>query len=269
MAEKASETFIVGGGDNIIQAGDSDETDAVSYEDLINNAPETSQTINGEEDAANGVLKFVANQVPGTSILIANINGSETISVQINQLSELANIVTVIAAAAQVSQTSKVNAEVIDENIIQLSIADDSDTPITMSAVSSMFSLELMQSVEGVSLDLSADSTPVSPIVDVQVTRSDGGIDTIVGIEDVLGSNYDDIITGDNGINKLSGGVGQDILTGGAGDDVLAVPALTFSAAVMAMILYAGAGIDILSGGGEDILNNADANWWTGNDTFI
>jgi len=43
----------------------------------------------------------------------------------------------------------------------------------------------------------------------------------IQDVEDVVGSNYNDIITGDSGANVLNGGAGADILEGGAGKDVL------------------------------------------------
>ncbi|MCF6237708.1 MAG: hypothetical protein L3J79_02665, partial [Candidatus Marinimicrobia bacterium] len=45
--------------------------------------------------------------------------------------------------------------------------------------------------------------------------------DTYFSIENVIGSAYDDIITGNSDINELLGGAGNDIITGGAGDDLL------------------------------------------------
>jgi Ca2+-binding RTX toxin-like protein len=51
-------------------------------------------------------------------------------------------------------------------------------------------------------------------------TGADGN-DTLVGIEDVLGSNYDDILTGDGGYNVLNGAGGDDILYGAGGDDTV------------------------------------------------
>ena len=47
------------------------------------------------------------------------------------------------------------------------------------------------------------------------------GTDTLMGIENVTGSNYDDTLTGDANANSLSGGAGNDTLDGGAGNDVL------------------------------------------------
>ena len=57
--------------------------------------------------------------------------------------------------------------------------------------------------------------------------------DTIVNVENVVGSNYNDTLTGDAGANKLDGGAGNDVLHGGAGND----------------ILIGGSGADVLDGG--------------------
>jgi Ca2+-binding RTX toxin-like protein len=46
-----------------------------------------------------------------------------------------------------------------------------------------------------------------------------GGTDTLVSIENVEGSNYNDDITGDGNANRLEGGAGNDTLTGGGGAD--------------------------------------------------
>ena len=61
----------------------------------------------------------------------------------------------------------------------------------------------------GISLDLtraSADDTW-------------GSSDTLVSIENVIGSQFDDYIFGNKGNNVFTGGLGNDILTGGGGND--------------------------------------------------
>ncbi|MDO4906702.1 Ig-like domain-containing protein [Neisseria sp.] len=59
-------------------------------------------------------------------------------------------------------------------------------------------------------------------------------------IENLIGSEYDDVLTGNDADNIITGGAGSDILTGGAGNDYL----------------DGGSGADVLIGG-------------TGNDTYI
>ena len=47
------------------------------------------------------------------------------------------------------------------------------------------------------------------------------GTDTLTGIENLTGSNYNDTLTGDNNSNIINGGLGNDVLNGGGGDDFL------------------------------------------------
>ncbi|WP_052960536.1 Ig-like domain-containing protein, partial [Pseudomonas fluorescens] len=47
------------------------------------------------------------------------------------------------------------------------------------------------------------------------------GTDTLTGIENLIGSNFNDTLTGDATNNVINGGLGNDILRGGDGDDLL------------------------------------------------
>uniref|UniRef100_UPI0018FE1C21 beta strand repeat-containing protein n=2 Tax=Pseudomonas bohemica TaxID=2044872 RepID=UPI0018FE1C21 len=77
------------------------------------------------------------------------------------------------------------------------------------------------------------------------------GVDTLVNIQNLIGSNYDDHLTGDQGNNLLNGGLGNDVLNGGAGDD----------------ILIGGPGNNTLTGGlGSDTFQYQAGN--TGHDTI-
>jgi Ca2+-binding RTX toxin-like protein len=66
-------------------------------------------------------------------------------------------------------------------------------------------------------------SDPAGVVVDLPNSSAidgTGGIDTLVGIENVTGSAFNDSLTGDDLANALQGGAGNDTLTGNAGADV-------------------------------------------------
>jgi Ca2+-binding RTX toxin-like protein len=54
-------------------------------------------------------------------------------------------------------------------------------------------------------------------------TQATGGsaTDTLIGIENLTGSNYNDVLKGNSGANQLDGGAGNDTLSGGLGIDTL------------------------------------------------
>lgn len=88
------------------------------------------------------------------------------------------------------------------------------------------------------------------------VTRIDGygGIDTLIGIENVIGSIFDDLLIGDAGANVLSGGLGRDTLIGLDGNDILD------GGAGLANTMQGGRGDDtyIVSAVGDSIVEFAD-----------
>lgn len=93
-----------------------------------------------------------------------------------------------------------------------------------------------------------------------------GGGDTLVSVERVDGTNYNDSITGSNSDNRLRGLGGDDMLNGLLGDDRLDGNAGNDS-------LYGGGGNDALfGGGGNDMLYGGDdgdrLNGGNGNDAL-
>ncbi|HEY4941091.1 MAG TPA: hypothetical protein VII56_06655 [Rhizomicrobium sp.] len=64
-----------------------------------------------------------------------------------------------------------------------------------------------------------APAAVVMSLVANQVTGAGSGTDTLVGIENLEGSNYNDTLTGDSNANVLTGGGGDDLLNGGGGAD--------------------------------------------------
>lgn len=72
-----------------------------------------------------------------------------------------------------------------------------------------------------------------------------GSFDKVSGIEDLIGSDFDDNIDGDNNANVISGGKGNDHLSGNDGNDKL----------------YGGDGDDYLFGGtGANIIDGGNGN---------
>ena len=90
-----------------------------------------------------------------------------------------------------------------------------------------------------------------------------GFTDTVLNIEDVLGTAWNDTLAGDAAANRLEGGAGNDLLSGGAGDDTLLGGAGNDTLAGEAGndTLDGGAGDDMLAdGGGADLLRGGAGN---------
>ncbi len=91
------------------------------------------------------------------------------------------------------------------------------------------------------------DTGPSGVIVDLAAGRTwndgYGSQDTLVGIENVVGSSRDDSLTGDANANAMDGQAGNDQMRGGFGNDWL----------------YGNAGNDWIAGeGGDDIVTGGD-----------
>lgn len=87
------------------------------------------------------------------------------------------------------------------------------------------------------------------------------GTDTLVSIENIIGSGGNDILAGDNTANAIDGGLGDDRLLGRYGDDVVrgGAGADTFFGGRGSDTLYGDAGDDVLNGNiGEDALFGGD-----------
>ncbi len=93
-------------------------------------------------------------------------------------------------------------------------------------------------------------------IIDLGYTGAQGtgaGFATLVHIEDLIGSNFNDTLIGDGGGNRLDGGAGNDLLYGGNGNDFL-------SGGAGDDTLVGGAGTDALDGGsGSNTASYVDA----------
>jgi len=104
------------------------------------------------------------------------------------------------------------------------------------------------------------DTSPAGVTIDLALNTADGGDasgDTFNSIESIVGSRFNDTMTGDAGANTLIGGGGTDNLSGGDGDD-------TLDGGEGHDFLTGGAGNDVLHGGADN-----DQLWGNaGNDTL-
>ncbi len=85
-----------------------------------------------------------------------------------------------------------------------------------------------------------------------QSSGGDGG-DTITSVEGIIGSSFNDALTGDTGANTLDGGLGTDYLNGGAGSDWF--EAALASALTIDLRLTSGQAV---AGSGQKILANIE-----------
>ncbi|KGM31859.1 calcium-binding protein [Inquilinus limosus] len=66
--------------------------------------------------------------------------------------------------------------------------------------------------------------SPAAVTINLSTGAASGGDaegDYLTGIEEVVGSDWNDVLTGDAGVNRLLGSYGDDVLNGGAGADQL------------------------------------------------
>ena len=67
-------------------------------------------------------------------------------------------------------------------------------------------------------VDYSASSSAVTVSL-AAGTATGHGSDTLIGIENIIGSNQADSLTGDANANVINGGAGNDLMAGGLDDD--------------------------------------------------
>jgi len=95
--------------------------------------------------------------------------------------------------------------------------------------------------------------------------NSDAGGDVITNVENLIGTAYNDFLTGNSGNNILDGGAGNDYLNGGNGNDTLIGGGGDNSllAGDGDDLLISGAGADTVSGGnGTDTVSYANSTDW-------
>jgi Ca2+-binding RTX toxin-like protein len=106
------------------------------------------------------------------------------------------------------------------------------------------------------SVDYSSASTGVTADLSASLAGNDGqgGVDSLISIENLIGSAFSDVLVGDGNVNVLSGGAGNDTLNGGGGLDTA-----DYSHAAGGVIAELWAGLSSNDGqGGADTLWNME-----------
>lgn len=101
--------------------------------------------------------------------------------------------------------------------------------------------LRYLGSIAGVTVDLTLNAAGFH-----QTSGGDAEGDIASGFEDIYGSDFDDVLTGDAGSNYLAGNAGDDTIVGGAGDD-------NINGGAGADNLNGGTGTDSLTYDGSDV----------------
>lgn len=113
---------------------------------------------------------------------------------------------------------------------------------------------DLLDGGEGpdlVSYNLQPVSVDASLATGEAVSADGFGADTFLGIEHLVGSKYDDVITGDAQDNRIMGNGGNDLLDGGKGSDEAA-----FFESRVAVTVDLSSGTALAPGWGDDSLAN-------------
>ena len=83
-------------------------------------------------------------------------------------------------------------------------------------------------------------------------TLGDANGDTLTGIENLIGSAFDDVITGDGANNTIDGGTGNDVINAAGGVDTISY----LAAAAAVTVNLSSAGVNATGGAGSDTLTN-------------
>jgi Ca2+-binding RTX toxin-like protein len=122
--------------------------------------------------------------------------------------------------------------------------------------------------VGGAGIDTASYASATTAVtVDLSVTGAQNtggaGIDTLSGVENLIGSGLNDTLTGDAGNNALAGGSGNDTLQGGAGNDTIdggaGTDTATYAAAAAAVsVSLATTSAQNTGGAGTDTITNVE-----------
>ena len=109
-----------------------------------------------------------------------------------------------------------------------------------------------LDSPGGVVVNLSTSTAENSPVFDPRSLEGNADGDVIARFENVIGSGFKDVLTGDGGANILSGQLGNDTIRGGGGNDIIEGGSDSGELDPGGDVLDGGAGIDTVSYAGSN-----------------
>nr|WP_294816392.1 M10 family metallopeptidase C-terminal domain-containing protein [uncultured Sphingomonas sp.] len=161
---------------------------------------------------------------------------------QLNISLQNAAVVTTTVAANNTSSAVLDGGE--GNDFLQGTIADDILTGGNGNDTASFVNAFSAGSTTGVTVDLNVQGAAQNTVA--------AGLDTLTGIENLIGSSLNDTLTGDGNDNVIEGGLGDDVLAGGGGIDTAsyagASAGVTVSLTAQGSAQNTGAGSDTLSG---------------------
>ncbi len=183
----------------------------VSIENLIGSA--NADTLTGdigdnvlEGGLGNDILDGGSNGIYGDTVSYAGATAGVTVSLALSTIQNTVN-----AGSDTLTHFENIQGSGFNDNLT----GNSSDNILIGGAGADVLN-------GGAGLDTASYfNAPAAVIANLQSggTGGDGAGDTYVGVENLLGSIYNDTLVGDGIANVITGGGGHDILTGNAGND--------------------------------------------------
>ena len=179
------------------------------------------------------------NSTAGVTVNLATITAQNTVGAGTDTLANFENL-----TGSDYNDTITGNSS---NNVLEGGLGND-----IINGGTGIDTVTYENSTVGVSVNLTLTSAQT-----IQGTEKD----TITGVENLTGTNYDDILTGNSSANTINGNGGNDTLDGGAGNDILnggdGVDTLSYATATAAIkVNLSTTSAQVTGGSGTDTVSN-------------
>ena len=263
-----------GSGDDELLGTDGDnELNGSAGADTMNGgAGDDTYFVDDEGDVVNeevGDAAFAGMALPGPHLMAILAIGdiADTIIAAINfsidELLGVENLTLSASSLAAISATGNAIANVITGNDLDNILIGGAGADL-LDGGDGVDTASYDNAAAGIIANLAAGTAHDGGVV-IEGDTVPGAVDTLVSIENIIGSSHNDVVVGSAGNNVLVGGAGNDTLNGGAGTDAIDYAA---SAAAVNVNLVSGVVLDGL--GGTDRVSLVETVVGTGlNDTIL